>query len=36
MLIQLLLYMPHVSPPHFLGKQQLWGPNLKLVGLGGQ
>lgn len=36
MLIQLLLYMAPVSPPRFLEKQQLWGLNLKLVGLGGQ
>lgn len=36
MLIQLLLYMAPISPPHFLGKQQLWGLNLELVGLGGQ
>jgi len=28
--------MASVSPTHFLGKQQLWGLNLELVGLGGQ
>lgn len=37
MLIQLLLYItPPISPPRFLEKQQLWGLNLELVGLGSQ